>query len=168
MNLYILRHAIALERGVEYHGADADRPLSEKGRKKMLKIARGMKALELSFDVIVSSPFARARETAELAAHELALAGVLEYSPHLESGGDPAKLIADLAGRVPLPENILLVGHEPQLSHLVSVLLCGEASMEIALKKGGLCKLEVATLRYARCAALQYLLTPSQLASIAD
>jgi len=168
MNLFILRHAIALERGVEFEGADADRPLSAKGKKKMAKIARGMRALELSFDLIVSSPFARTRETAELAAHELGLEGVLEYSTHLESGGDPAKLIADLSGRVPSPENILLVGHEPQLSHIVSVLLCGEGTVEIALKKGSLCKLEIATLQFARCAALQWLLTPNQLASLAD
>ncbi|HXX62966.1 MAG TPA: phosphohistidine phosphatase SixA [Bacteroidota bacterium] len=168
MNLFILRHAIAMERGVEFQGADADRPLSPKGRKKMVKIARAMKALELSFDLILSSPFTRARETAELAARELSLESVLEYSSHLESGGDPAKLVADLSARVPAPENILLVGHEPQLSHLISVLLSGEGSMEIAFKKGGLCKLEVATLRFARCAALHWLLTPNQLASLAD
>lgn len=166
MNLYILRHAIALEQGVDFHGPDPQRPLSAKGKKKMQKIARGMKSMELSFDAIISSPFARASETAGIVAKELGLEDVLEFSQHLESGGESAALIAEIAGRPGAPENVLLVGHEPQLSQIISVLLSGDRSLELAMKKGGLCKLEIQTLRFARCASLQWLLTPSQLAML--
>jgi phosphohistidine phosphatase SixA len=68
MNLFLLRHAIAVEPGALSGASDAARPLSPEGKEKMRKIARGMKALDLSFDLILSSPYVRARETAEIVA----------------------------------------------------------------------------------------------------
>jgi phosphohistidine phosphatase len=60
-----------------------------------------------------------------------------------------------------------LRGHEPQLSKLISYLIAGNSGLAVTMKKGGLCKLDVPRLRYARAAALEWLLTPSQLAHLA-
>jgi len=167
MNLFLLRHGIAVDPGALSGASDADRPLSQEGKKKTRNIARGMKALELSFDLILSSPYARARETAEIVAHEFGLDAVVEFSPRLEVGGDPASLVAEIAARGKDLNDVLLVGHEPQLSKLISYLLAGNSGLSITMKKGGLCKLDVPRLRYARSASLEWLLTPSQLVRIA-
>ena len=164
MNLFLLRHAIAVESGSSAGLSDADRPLSPEGKKKMRKIALGMKTLELSFDLILSSPYVRARETAEIVAHEFG--SVLEFTPRLEVGGDPATLVAEVDARARDLTDVLLVGHEPQLSRLISYLLAGNSGLSVTMKKGGLCKLDVPRLRYARSASLEWLLTPSQLARL--
>jgi phosphohistidine phosphatase len=164
MNLFLLRHAIAVEAGSSVGMSDADRPLSPEGKKKMRKIALGMKTLELSFDLILSSPYVRARETAEIVAHEFGT--VLEFTSRLEVGGDPAALVAEVDARGRDLTDVLLVGHEPQLSRLISYLLAGNSGLSVTMKKGGLCKLDVPRLRYARSASLEWLLTPSQLAHL--
>ena len=166
MNLFLLRHAIAVEPGSPGAGSDAERPLSPEGKKKMKNIARGMKALELSFDLVMSSPFVRARETAEIVVREFGIAPLLEFTPHLAVGGDPSELLAEIAARGGDLNDVLLVGHEPQLSKLISQLLSGNSGLSMTMKKGGLCKLDVARLRYARSASLEWLLTPSQLARL--
>jgi phosphohistidine phosphatase len=168
MNLFLLRHAIAVEPGAPGGMSDADRTLSVEGKKKMKAIAQGMKVLDLAFDLILSSPYTRARETAEIVAHEFAAEGVLEFSPLLAVGGDGAALVAELAARAKGLESVLLVGHEPQLSRLISHLLSGNSGLSITMKKGGLCKLDVPRLRWARTASLEWLLTPSQLVHIAS
>jgi phosphohistidine phosphatase len=166
MNLFLLRHAIAVEPGTPGIKSDADRPLSPEGRKKMRAIAKGMKVLDLSFDLILSSSYVRARETAEIVAKEFGLESVLAFTPRLEVGGDPAALIAEVAERGEDLSDVLLVGHEPQLSRLISHLLSGNSSLPITMKKGGLCKLDLSRARYARLAALEWLMTPSQLAHL--
>ena len=55
---------------------------------------------------------------------------------------------------------MLLVGHEPDLGRLISVLVTGKRGLAVAVKKGGLCKLEIGTLQYGRCATLQWLVPP--------
>ncbi len=163
MDLYILRHAIAVQRGTKGFEQDSERPLTEKGIKKMRRIARGMAALGLSFDLILSSPFLRARQTAEIVTDVGGSKEKLELCPFLETGGDPEALIRDLASREEALASVLLVGHEPYLSELVSVLIAGDAGAGIMLKKGGLCMLSAESLRFGRCATLEWLLTPSQL-----
>jgi len=167
MNLYILRHAIAVESGWKPGASDAERPLSPEGKKKMRKIALGMKTLELAFDLILSSRYVRAEETARIVVEELDAACGVAFTPHLEVGGDPAALMEEVAARGKEAESILLVGHEPQLGRLISYLLAGNSGLSITMKKGGLCKLDLARLRYARTASLEWLLTPSQLARLA-
>ena len=163
MDLYVLRHAIAVERGALGFKDDSQRPLTDKGEKKMEQIAEGMLALELSFDAILSSPFVRAKQTTEIVADVFRAKKKLEFTPHLEVGGDPKKLIGLINEKRGSDSSIMLVGHEPYLSSLISILIAGNDNLSITLKKGGLCKLVVATLCYGRCATLEWLLTPRQL-----
>ncbi len=164
MNLYILRHGIAVEPGTPGFENDSERPLIPKGERRLREAAAAMKKLELSFDLILSSPFIRAKQTAEIVAGELKLKKRLEFSDELAPGGSFKALIHALNELKPAPENVLLVGHEPYLSRLISLLVTGGAdAAAIEMKKGGLCKLEADSLHAGSCSRLIWLLTPSQM-----
>ena len=163
MNLYLLRHGIAAEPKVAGIEPDSERPLTVKGEKRLRIAVPAMKKLELSFDLILSSPFLRAKQTAEIIADSSPLKKQLASSDTLAPDGNPKALIRQLTELKPLPENILLVGHEPYLSQLIALLTAGETGVAIELKKGGLGKLEAEFLLYGRCAKLVWLLTPRQM-----
>jgi phosphohistidine phosphatase len=163
MDIFILRHGIAVEPGTSGFENDSDRPLIPKGERRLRSAAAAMKKLELSFDLILSSPFVRARQTAEIVASELKLKKRVEFFDGLVPGGNPKALIYALNGLNLVPENVLLVGHEPYLSRLISLLVSGHVDAVIEMKKGGLCKLEVGELRLGQCARLAWLLTPAQM-----
>jgi phosphohistidine phosphatase len=163
MNLYILRHGLAAERGGAGHGKDSDRPLTPKGERKLWKTAEAMEALKLSFDLILSSPYTRARQTAQIIAEAFNARGELEFSDALAPNGSAKKVIELIAALKPAPENVLLVGHEPYLSEFISLLATGETSSSVVLKKGGLCKVSAEALKPGRCAVIEWLLTPRQM-----
>ena len=163
MELYLLRHGIAVERGTRGFEDDFARPLTAKGRRQLRKTADAMKRLGRHFDLILASPLLRAKQTAEIIAAELKLKKRLKYSNALAPGGVASILLRQLGRVKPAPEKILLVGHEPDLSRLISVLVTGSLQLQLDLKKGGLCKLEAETLRAGPCATLVWLLTPKQM-----
>jgi phosphohistidine phosphatase len=138
--LYLLRHGIAVDPGSSGMPDDA-RPLTEKGIKRMHQIAIGLLALELELDAIITSPLVRARETAEIVADALGLADRLETSNVLATGSDPATIERWLRSRA--ESRLMLVGHNPTLSELVSLLVAGARRSTICdLKKGGIAALE--------------------------
>ena len=167
MNIYILRHGIAVEPGTPGINGDPARPLTPEGEDKLKRIAAAMQAMKLTFDVILSSPYLRAKLTADLVATNLGEKKKLSLTDHLTPEGDPKKLVEQLNGLKPLPENVLLVGHEPYLSRLIGLLTSGNTGLAIDMKKGGLCKLDAEPLKYGRCAVLNWLLTPKQMALMA-
>ena len=165
MNLFILRHGIAVDRDPVSFPDDSRRPLTLKGEDRIRGICEAMKALELSFEHLLSSPYRRASQTAEIVATELGLKKALEFRDDLTPEGDSKALVRYLSKLEPTPENVLLVGHEPYLTGLISQLISGEIAAAIDLKKGGLAKLEIETqLRLGPCAKLAWLLTPKQMA----
>jgi phosphohistidine phosphatase len=164
MNLYLLRHGIAVDPSAPDFAKDAERPLTPKGRRRLLQIAMAMGVLKLSFDLILSSPYVRAQQTAEIVAQALKRRKKLKFTDELTPGGDPKSLIRQLNELRPKPEDVLLVGHEPYLSKFIALLTAGNTGMAVDLKKGGLCKLETDSLRYARCATLEFLLAPRLMA----
>ena len=105
--------------------------------------------------------------TAAIAAEALGARKKLEILQALSPEVGAADLLARLSRQHLLPENILLVGHEPQLSALASLLLTGGGDLRLELKKGGLCKLNAASMRGARRAALEWLLAPRQMLAMA-
>jgi phosphohistidine phosphatase len=162
MDIYILRHGIAVPHGT--HGvSENDRPLTGEGEKETRRAAKGMRELKLDFDVILSSPYLRAKQTAEITADILGFKKRLRFSEHLISEGDPKKLVDEINGLEPAPQSIVLVGHEPYLSSLISVLTTGHRNLNVAFKKGGLCKLSAVSLHYGKCARLEFLFTPRHL-----
>jgi phosphohistidine phosphatase len=163
MNLFLLRHGLAVERDEFDYASDAARPLTAKGKKQLRRAAAALRALELNFDLVLSSPLARARQTAEIVAAELKAKARLEFADELKPGGDAKKLAKKISGANHPPANVLLVGHEPDLSELISRFVAGGPGGGFALKKGGLAKLEIEKLRAGKCATLAWLLTPAQM-----
>ena len=161
MELYILRHAIAADRGTVEN--DFDRPLTTEGEQKLRRVVKAMRNLGLSFDLVLSSPYVRARQTAEIAAAAFAAGKSLALWESLGADGNPREFIAELRTLQPPPASVLLVGHEPFLSTLVGLLVSGAARSVVTLKKAGLCKLNVETLKVGRCASLEWLLSPRQM-----
>jgi phosphohistidine phosphatase len=162
MNLYFLRHAKAHPRGPKWR-PDSKRPLTKEGEKKMVEAARGMKKLGISFDLILSSPYARALRTAQIVV-EVYKVRKLFPSNNLASNADPNDIVSEIIDNFSTLKDVMIVGHEPFLSGLISVLLTGDGALKIDFKKGGLCKLSVEELRFGKCATLNWLLTPRQLA----
>jgi phosphohistidine phosphatase len=164
MNLFFLRHGKAEPRGSIW-ASDGKRPLTSEGEKKMYEAVRGLQALELSFDIILSSPFARAWRTAEILAEAYGAKKLVQTNNLLPEAGE-IDLIEEVNARFASFERVVLVGHEPFLSTLISILLTGGAGVSIDLKKGALCKLSVEKLVLGKCAVLEWLLTANQMSRL--
>ena len=157
MKLYLVRHASAEDIGG--YGDDSLRPLTEIGREKMKKIAAALYEMGVEPDLIVSSPYLRASQTAAILARELKYAGEPAHNDFLVPTGEPDDMIGEINKKYPVDE-LMLVGHEPNLSALAGFLLAGNADIAISIKKGGVCCLSVDDLRYDRKAVLEWLITP--------
>ena len=114
--------------------------------------------------LILSSPYLRTRQTAELIAEALDVRKRLTCTEALAPTGSMKQLVSHLQAADPAPARVLLVGHEPYLSELTSLLLSGDPGLAITFRKGGLCQLVVDSLKHGRCASLEWLLTPKQMA----
>jgi phosphohistidine phosphatase len=162
MNLYFLRHGIAAS--AEEMPADGDRPLTPKGIKRMRKGVRGIRRLGLNFDAILTSPLARARQTADMVAEALGLQAHVSVIDALQPGSSIDELLSSL-GDYENREHLLLVGHEPLLSNTAAFLLTGKktATFELGFKKGSLCRIEIDALPPRDPGTLHYLLAPKHL-----
>lgn len=166
MQLYIQRHAIAEPLAESNEFTDSERALTTDGIEKMRRVAKGMQSLGLCFDQLLSSPFKRAVQTAEIVIETLNPVRPLEIVPELAAGTNVRKTIQALRKFQNPNASLLIFGHEPDLSNLISTLISGDLSVPITMKKGGLCSLTVDSLRSGRCATLEWLLTPAQLRKI--
>jgi phosphohistidine phosphatase len=167
MDLYIIRHAIAVDEGSPEYEDDSLRPLSDKGKKKMRQIANGLHELGVDFDLILSSPYIRAKETAEILADVFKIKKDVEFSDNLIPTGDPDLLISEINENYSV-DSIALVGHEPHLTALIGLLVSENASIDMSLKKGGMCRLSADDLHHTRKATLEWLLTPGILVEIGE
>jgi phosphohistidine phosphatase len=110
--------------------------------------------------LIVSSPYVRASQTASILAKELKYKEEIAYSYSLVPMGESDDMIEEI-NEIYLVEELMLVGHEPSLGILASVLLAGNTDISITFKKGGVCCLSVDNLLYDRKAVLEWLVTPN-------
>ena len=163
--LLIVRHAIALDReeAARLGLSDAERPLTKKGIKRMKGIAAGIAAQLPTPLKLLSSPLLRAQQTADLlVAHypELTVATEERLAP-----GGSFKHLTETLNRDADDGLSVLVGHEPDLGNLISLLLFGEVSAAIQLKKGGAALLDFPQRIAAGQATLLWLMTPKQLSA---
>ena len=162
MNLYVLRHGLARERNGREYENDDERPLTSKGARRITRQVKGMKALGLSMDVIVTSPLVRAVQTAEIVHRGIRKPGRLVTSGALRPLEHHGTLLDELAAEYSSEDDVMVVGHEPHLSGLISVVVAGQHSPVIRLKKGSLCKLGVPRPSYGRCGWIEWYLTSRQ------
>jgi phosphohistidine phosphatase len=155
--LWLLRHAVAEPHGTR---ADAQRKLTTRGERQAQTAGRAIARLGAEFDVVLFSPKARARQTADIAAGEWSASQRerLRSHPALAEDFDASQARA-AAAEIPVDGRLLLVGHEPHLSRVVAELTGGEVN----LKKGGLAVVRLDGLG----GELALLLRPRDLALIA-
>jgi phosphohistidine phosphatase len=163
MDLYILRHGKAEPYGQGYP-SDHLRPLTPKGRKRTKLSVKGMKTANVDVDLIVSSPILRARQTAEIVHKGLGLVEPIEFSDTLASGSVTG-IVSAVEAHSSL-NGVMLVGHEPTLSELISTMASGTYQTALNLKPGGLCKLNVTAIRLGQCATIEWFVTPKQLVAM--
>jgi phosphohistidine phosphatase len=142
MNLFILRHASA---GLRRPNPllDMKRPLDKEGKKHCLQLAHVLNALNIQFDFIVSSPLKRSLQTASLIGTETGYEAQILHSNALAPTAtfeDFQKLLHDCADR----ENLLVVGHNPNLSTFLGSLLVPANSgfeAKVRLRKGSIARI---------------------------
>jgi len=168
MKLLIVRHAIAQDRRLYATSNKNDdlRPLTPKGCRRMGVIARGLRRLEPGVEQLATSPLVRAVQTAEILAETFGASAPLQ-APVLAPGSGPRNVGRWLATQT---DNALLalVGHEPDLSQLVSWLTTGTTGGCVRFKKGAAGLLECRSPLEAGACRLCWLLTPRQLRMLAD
>jgi phosphohistidine phosphatase len=165
MEIYIIRHAIAMNRE-EWSQSDDLRPLTEKGKQKMEKIARGLAAMEIDFTHIFTSPYVRARETAEIVQKILKI-DTLDETDLMTPSADPAAM-APFLNKLPDNADVALVGHEPHVSDLLSYLLTGQHKNFAMFKKGGVALLEGTVPLRPGNLVLRWVLEPNHLVAIGE
>jgi len=154
--IYLIRHGIAEERG-EAWPDDTKRPLTDEGISKLRKCARGLKQLGVGFDIIVTSPLVRTRQTAEIVAAELDPHPHITTAESLAPGGSVAAVMTDLEKHAKRAR-VALVGHEPGIGELAARLIGTRHA--IPFKKGAVCRIDVEGLPPAGPGDLRWLLTP--------
>src|ERR1700761_2042080 len=121
MNLYILRHASAGVRRAD-PVVDGKRPLDKEGKEQCLLVARYLNALRVQFDLIVSSPLKRALQTASLVGTEVAYDSKIQVTDAISPSGTVSSFQA-LVNSLPAHDNVLVVGHNPNLPEFLGSLI---------------------------------------------
>jgi phosphohistidine phosphatase len=160
--LYLIRHGLAEDRG-EAWPDDTKRPLSEEGMSRLRKEARGLARLGVSLDIVLTSPLARARQTAEIVAAAFDPRPPVASADSLAPGAQYAAVVADLE-RHARKTRIALVGHEPNLGELAARLV--GTRHPIQFKKGAVCRIDVDALPPAGPGSLRWFLTPKVMRAI--
>ena len=160
--LYLIRHGVAEERG-EAWPDDSKRPLTDRGITRLRKSARALVRLGIEFDVVLTSPLVRTRQTAEV------VAAAFDARPHvvnaesLAPGGSQAAVFAELEKHARRPR-IAIVGHEPGIGELAARLIGARRAIEF--KKGAICRIDVDQIPPAGPGELRWFVTPRILRAI--
>jgi phosphohistidine phosphatase len=159
MDLLVLRHGKAEARGGG--GPDGDRTLTKKGIRDIRRVARWMAWSGIIPDLIVSSPLARAKETAEIMVERFPHVEDIAFWDELAPGSEPGTIAARF-GELQGTTLLLVVGHEPQLSSLIALLIGAGEDAHIVLEKGGIARIGNLASQSGRWGELLWLLTVQQ------
>jgi phosphohistidine phosphatase len=165
MQLLVIRHAPAEDRAEFARTVkdDAERPLTAVGVRKMRRAARGLRSLVPALDALAASPYVRAAQTAQIVSKAYDGFTVEPLRALIPDGSRP-EILRWLRALAP-DATVAIVGHESDLSELISWLLTGSAKARLSLGKGGACLIEYDGLPPARPGAgrMEWLLARSHL-----
>jgi phosphohistidine phosphatase len=162
MEIYLIRHADAIPQGAQGTQNDEERTLSEAGWKQAANLGKAFKKLGIKIDTIVTSPLARAQQTALQIRTTLDMTEAqVETRDELAPGGRPKKVARCVNGR---PGNsIAIVGHQPDLGLYASWLL-GEKGVQVLFAKGGAALIHTEGAFAKATGELVWLITPDWVA----
>lgn len=155
-----MRHGEASKR-ISAGSKDAERPLTVTGQKEIVDVAESIKDLEIEFDFILTSPLKRAHQTAVIVAKILKNEKKLQDLNELKPEGRRLELYNKLS-QLKQESSVLVVGHEPYLSTMISEII-SSGNARIVLKKAGLARIRIIALRPKIRGELRWLLTPKQM-----
>lgn len=135
IELYMVRHGLASERGT--YANDDERPLTEEGIRRTRRVAKRLQELHIRVDLVLTSPLARARQTAEIL-QTYKIGTQLEESASLAPGGDINIWLSWLQQWRYSSDSLALVGHEPDLGEWAATLIWGKAHANLVVKKAGI------------------------------
>jgi phosphohistidine phosphatase len=140
MNLYILRHASAGTRRAN-PVIDVKRPIDKEGKQQSLLVGRFLSTLNVQFDRVVSSPLKRALQTASLVGNETGYDAKIDISPALSPDASVQKF-HDLIRSLEKYDNVLVVGHNPNLTVFFGSLLAPNVRVSTRLRKGAIARID--------------------------
>ena len=169
MELFVIRHGIAEPLGKRNEFSDEKRALTVEGRNRMREVVKGLVKLGVEFDLILSSPLARAVETAEIVAASVGLSTRdIKHTKNLAPGAFAEQLFAEIKSYAGA-EAVALIGHQPDLGSLISRVIQGDGdARSIQLKKGSICCVNVTETVPTLRGDMVWLLTPKQLRLLAS
>jgi phosphohistidine phosphatase len=142
MDLYIVRHGIAIDREDPKSPPDSERYLTPEGMDKTKEVAKGIAALGLSPDLLVSSPYVRAMQTAEIFANALEYSkSKIRQSNALLPGAEPLVFFRELA-KDKQSSTVFCFGHAPHVDELIAAAIGVKHSIT-SMKKAGVALLEL-------------------------
>jgi phosphohistidine phosphatase len=156
MEIYLFRHGIADDG--QPGAPDSSRELTDDGRKKTAEVVKLARKAGVRPTLILTSPYARARQTARIAAEQLEYDGQVLPVESLVPHGSPEGVWQDLRDHGDEPA-VLLAGHEPLLSRLVAYLLNAPA-LRVEMKKAGLVRVDIETMRAHPHGILKWMIVP--------
>jgi phosphohistidine phosphatase len=165
MQLLVIRHAAAEDREAFAASGrdDSERPLTDDGREKMRRGVDGLRRLVAKIDLVASSPYLRAMQTAELVASGYDYAADRVKAVGSLVPDSPVEQFQTWLQRQSRAPVVAAVGHEPQLSTLVTWLMSGLRESRVELKKGGACLLQFEGQPGPGAGVMRWLMTPGQL-----
>jgi len=158
--IYLIRHGLAAERGENFPD-DTKRPLTARGIQRLKREAKALNTLDIAFDVILTSPLVRARQTADVIAAGLRNPAPILTAASLAPGATHNALIDELAKQSHRRKRIALVGHEPGIGELAGRLLGLRRPLEF--KKGAICRIDVTALPPTGPGSLVWFVSPRML-----
>ena len=146
MLLLLIRHAHAGDRDPQQWPDDRERPLTDKGRKTQRKVSRRLGKLDLVPTLVLTSPWTRARQTAEILVTELGLRTPAIPCEPLAASPDFSRLADDI-GEPGSGAIVALVGHSPWMEELAALLLADSTTgLRIDFPKSGVMGIDLAKL----------------------
>ncbi len=164
MDCVLVRHGIAIE-PEEWEGSEENRPLTEKGKKRVRQAAAGLTSMNLVPTHLLSSPFLRAKDTARLLRSVLCPALKVETHDELAVGSTAEQIVA-LLRSLPLNSVVMCVGHEPLLGEVAGILLCGKPISGFPMKKVGAALIHLSGMVKPGQGLLRWWLLPAQLRAL--
>ena len=158
MDLFILRHGEAGKRIAPGHN-DARRPLTVAGEEEITEISEALERIGIRFDIILTSPLKRAYQTADIVAKEFKAQKKMQKLQELSPEGNRSALYQKLSS-FKEGTSILVVGHNPYLSEMVSEMITDEKYGRIDIKKGGIVRIRVTSATPKLKGELRWLITP--------
>jgi phosphohistidine phosphatase len=166
VRVILFRHGIAHDRADPNCPVDPERALTDEGKKKTRKSAKGLKAMGVAPTRILTSPYKRAKETAAIVAEVLGIDGSkVTMTDALLPEAAPYSIFHALYAFHATDEEVICVGHAPNIDRVIAVALTGERTPVTELKKSGACLLAVEDLPRTK-AALIWMIPPKVLGEI--